>query len=96
MLFRSVSQSRYKYGQSLLDVELAKKRALLEKEKMELEIAKEYAKRDKKPIESKMMFNAMSNMTDTMGMMHDNYTNLLKTALEVILPSPRIKTKETS
>lgn len=83
-----------RYGKTLLDMELSKKRALLEKEKMELEIAKEYAKREKKPIESKVMFNAMSNMTDTMGMMHDNYSNLIKTALEVTLNNLESKSRK--
>ena len=71
------------YKKSMLDMELAKKKAQLEKEKMEIDIMKANAQKEKRPIESKMMFNAMSSLTDTMGVMHDNYANLLKGVMDV-------------
>lgn len=71
------------YEKNMLELELAKRKAQLEKEKMELEIMKTNQVRNKKPIESKIMLNAMSNFTDTMGVMQNNYSNILKEVMQV-------------
>ena len=72
------------YNKSMLDIELANKKALLEKEKLEYYLMKTHHARNKKPIESKIMLNAMTSFTDTMGVMQNNYASILKEVLQVI------------